>query len=137
MSNTREVVEGYYADISAGRFAEAAARFADDATLWICGEGNWPLGGMHDRQSNIRIFEILRDRFPDGLRATVKALTIEGERAAVEVETYGVRRDGRVYNNHYHYVIIVRGGKIQSRKEYLDTIHANDLLFGTLEEART
>lgn len=134
MSSTREVVEGYYADISAGRFAEAAARFADDATLWVCGEGNWPLGGLHDRAGNVRIFKIVKDRFPGGLKAEVKALTIDGERAAVEVETYGVRRDGRIYNNRYHYVIIVRDGKIRSRKEYLDTLHANDLLCGPIED---
>jgi ketosteroid isomerase-like protein len=131
--SAREVVEGYYADISAGRYAAAAARFAPDATLWICGEGKWPLGGLHDQDGNKRIYAIVRERFPLGLKVTVHALTVEGERVAVEVESEGIRKDGRRYNNHYHYLIIVRDGLILSRREYLDTIHANDLLCGPMD----
>ena len=132
MDSPRELVEGYYADVAAGRFREAEARVADDATLWVCGEGSWPLGGTHDRQSVKRIYALVRERFPDGLRLELTGITVEGERVAVEAEGYGCRRDGRVYSNRYHYLIIVRDGKIQSRREYIDTIHANDLLCGPL-----
>ena len=130
----REIVEAYYEDISAGRYTEAAARFAPDATLWICGEGTWPLGGTHDQEGNKRIYAIVRDRFPAGLRVEVKAMTVEGERVAVQVESHGTRRDGRLYHNFYHYLVIVRDGLIRSRQEYLDTIHANDLLCGKMDD---
>lgn len=131
--DAREVVESYFADVMAGRFAEAAARMAPDATLWLPGEGRWPLGGKHDVQSLKEIHKIIRDRFPNGLQLTVKGVIGEGERVAAEVESYGVRRDGRIYNNQYHYLIIVRDGLIQHRCEYLDTMHANDLLCGPIE----
>ena len=47
---------------------------------------------------------------------------------AVEAETLGTRADGKIYNNRYHYLVIVRDGMICERREYLDTIHANELL---------
>ena len=127
-----ELVRAYYADISAGRFAEAAARLAPAATTWILGEGHWPLGGYHDLSSLRKIHALVQERFPDGLKVVIKALTVQGERVAVEAETLGTRVDGKIYNNQYHYLVIVRNGLIRERREYLDTIHANEMLCGPL-----
>jgi len=123
-----EVVRAYYADISQGRFAEAAERLSPDSTLWILGEGHWPLGGRHDLSSLKKIHATVAERFPDGLKVTVKSMTVEGERVAVEAESLGTRIDGKIYHNSYHYLIIVRDGLIRERREYLDTIHAREML---------
>ena len=131
-NSPEELVRAYYADISAGRFAEAAARLAPDATTWILGEGHWPLGGYHDLSSLKKIHALVQERFPDGLKVMIKALTVQGERVAVEAETLGTRVDGKIYNNHYHYLVVVRNGSICERREYLDTIHANEMLCGPL-----
>jgi ketosteroid isomerase-like protein len=131
-NSPEELVRAYYADISAGRFAEAAARLAPDATTWILGEGHWPLGGYHNLSSLRKIHALVQERFPDGLKVMIKALTVQGERVAVEAETLGTRVDGKVYNNHYHYLVVVRNGSICERREYLDTIHASEMLCGSL-----
>ena len=123
-----EVVRAYYAEISEGRFAEAAARLSPDSILWILGEGHWPLGGRHDLSSLKKIHATVAERFPDGLKVTVKSMTVEGERVAVEAESLGTRIDGKIYHNSYHYLIIVRDGLIRERREYLDTIHAREML---------
>ena len=57
------------------------------------------------------------------IRLTPEAFTAEGERVAVETESYAELKNGRTYNNHYHFVFEVRDGMIQSIKEYLDTEH--------------
>ena len=57
-----------------------------------------------------------------------KGLTAEGDRVAVEAESYAKMKNGKTYQNTYHFLFIVRDGKIQSVKEYLDTIHANAVL---------
>jgi ketosteroid isomerase-like protein len=123
-----EVVRAYYADISQGRFAEAAERLSPDSTLWILGEGHWPLGGRHDLSSLKKIHATVTQRFPDGLKLTIKDMTVDGERVAVEAESLGTRIDGKIYHNSYHYLIIVRDGLICERREYLDTIHAREML---------
>jgi uncharacterized protein len=75
-NSPEELVRAYYADISAGRFAEAAGRLAPDATTWILGEGHWPLGGYHDLCSLRKIHALVQERFPDGLKVMIKALTM-------------------------------------------------------------
>ena len=128
MASPEEVVRAYYAEVSEGRFEDAAARLSPDSTLWILGEGHWPLGGRHDLSSLKKIHATVAERFPGGLKVTVKGLTVEGERVAVEAQSLGTRIDGKIYHNSYHYLIIVRDGLIRERREYLDTIHASEML---------
>jgi hypothetical protein len=42
---------------------------------------------------------------------------------AIELESYGELRNGRVYNNEYHTLLTIRDGKIREVREYLDTQH--------------
>ena len=37
-------------------------------------------------------------------------------------------KNGKTYQNKYHFLMIVRDGKIHQVKEYLDTMHANEVL---------
>ena len=62
----------------------------------------------HDLASLRQIHAMVEERFPDGLQVIIRDLTVEGERVAVEAETLGTRADGKVYNNRYHYLVIVR-----------------------------
>ena|GEM_PF-3098474 len=64
---------------------------------------------------------------PKGLRITPKGLTAEGDRVAVEAESYGETASGKIYNNLYHFLFEVRDGKIQAVREYLDTLHTKDV----------
>ena len=65
---------------------------------------------------------------PGGIRLTPKAFTTEGDRVAVETESYAKHVNGKTYQNQYHFLFEVRGGKIRAVREYLDTMHANDVL---------
>ena len=60
---------------------------------------------------------------------TVKGTIAEGERVAMEAESYGELTNGRVYNQHYHFVFEFRDGKISAVREYLDTQHAHAVWF--------
>jgi len=44
------------------------------------------------------------------------------------VESYAEISNGKLYNNRYHFLIEIRDGKIQAVREYLDTMHANEVL---------
>ena len=67
---------------------------------------------------------------PNGLKITVKGVTAEGNRVAVEAESYGEHANGKIYNNFYHFLIECENGKVAAVREYLDTMHANDVLAG-------
>lgn len=128
----RQTVEAYFKAITESRFADAAAFLAPEVSLWIVGDGSWPLGGLHDRDGVLAIHRIVRERFPGGLKVILHGIIGEGAEIAVECESIGTRSDGRVYNNRYVQIFVVTDGKITARREYLDTIHARDLLCGAV-----
>jgi uncharacterized protein len=51
-------------------------------------------------------------------------VTAQDDHVAVEVEVRGIAPSGELYNNTFHYLFIVREGKIARVKEYVDTYHA-------------
>ena len=54
----------------------------------------------------------------------VKGVTAEGERVAVEAESFFELNDGRRYNNTYHFLFEFRDGRICCAKEYNDSGYA-------------
>lgn len=57
-------------------------------------------------------------------RMEVKGVTAEGDRVAVEAESFFELNDGRCYNNTYHFLFEFRDGRICCAKEYNDSGYA-------------
>lgn len=127
----KKLVLGFFENFSAGRTAEALGQLSDTATWTVMGrpEG-FALAGTKTKAEFTQLLQGIGAAMPKGLRLTPKALTAEGDRVAVEAESYGEHANGKVYNNLYHFLLEVREGKIQAVREYLDTIHAKDVLLG-------
>src|ERR1700722_17589410 len=103
-----KIVEAYFQAVNEGRFADAAGYFAPDLRLWLVGEGSWKLGGLHDRDFMLGIQKLMLDRFPKGVQVALRHVMAEGEEVMAEVETTGLRRDGRKYHNRYAQIFVVR-----------------------------
>ncbi|MET0985582.1 MAG: nuclear transport factor 2 family protein [Steroidobacteraceae bacterium] len=78
--------------------------------------------------SGTRNYEIvmqLAKAFPlitqSGIEFRILNLTAEDDRVACEMEGYSTLRNGKPYNNCYHFPVFFRDGKICRLKEYLDT----------------
>lgn len=130
VEENKQVVRRYYEAVSSGRRDEASALLADNATWWIAGKPeHFPLAGLRSVQEHR---ELLRERLapalPDGVEVAITGMTAEGDRVAVEMENRARTADGRIYNNQFHMLFVVRDGKIHAVREYLDTQHAADLL---------
>ncbi len=109
---------------SANDIAGALETMADDATWWIAGKpADLSAAGVHSKEQMARLFHNMVGRLQNGLRMTVKSSIAEGDRVALEVESYGELKNGRVYNQEYHTLMMIRGGKISEVREYLDTQH--------------
>ena len=125
----KQVVLRFFEHFSAGKFDAALALLADTATWWVA--GNPDTFGLAGTKTKAQFAELVRGieaAMPKGLRVTPKGLTAEGDRVAVEAESYGETASGKIYNNRYHFLFEVRGGKIQAVREYLDTMHAKAVL---------
>jgi uncharacterized protein len=110
------------------RMAEAVGLLADDATYWI--PGDWPNAGTFTKAQVAEMVKAGTDVFDGQLDISIQGITAEGERVAVEMESNGRFRDGRPYNNSYHWLFVVRGGQIRTIKEYTDTAYANRAYYG-------
>jgi ketosteroid isomerase-like protein len=103
--------------------------YADDFTLWS--PGTLPFSGTHTKAEALRAMDMILSLFPEGLRFTITDMTAEGDRVAVEAESVGRHVSGKPYHNQYHFLLIIRDGQIRALKEYMDTQHANEVLFGS------
>jgi ketosteroid isomerase-like protein len=104
-------------------FATARNYLADEFIWWSPGFGDIAL----QLEKTMRH---VKGRLKGPLRFTVSGLTAEGDRVAVEAESYGEVLNGKVYNNRYHFLLIFAGGKVSVVREYNDTKHSAEVWSG-------
>lgn len=122
----RQLIDRFTANDIAG----ALNLMTDDATWWIAGKpDHLPAAGVYSKEQIARLLYNMVGQLPNGLKMTVKSLVAEGGKVAMEAESYGELRNGRVYNQQYHFLITVRDGKIEAVREYLDTQHVHATWF--------
>jgi ketosteroid isomerase-like protein len=100
--------------------------YADDFELWTA--GSLPFSGSHTREEAAALMDGILGAFPDGLDFELRAITAEGERVALEAESVGRHASGLEYRNQYHFLLVIRDGKVHQLKEYLDTERAREVL---------
>lgn len=126
----KKVAEEFFAALNRADSAAIAGLYAEDGVVWTA--GTLPFSGTHTRAEIVGGMDAILAPFPDGLKFTIKNLTAEGDRVAIEAESYGRHASGKIYNNQYHFLMILRDGRIVQFKEYLDTMHAKDVLVDSL-----
>jgi ketosteroid isomerase-like protein len=119
----KQTVTEFMEVFSGGDVDAILDRMTDDATWWVA--GNIPgISGTKDKAGFKDMVSGIAESTTSGaIRLTPLAFTAEGERVAVETESYTELKNGRIYNNIYHFLFTVRDGKIAGVKEYLDTEH--------------
>lgn len=108
---------------SSGDVEGIMSYLADDATWWVAGTMPGVSGTKSKDEFRQMLTGLAATTTTGAIRLTPLAFTAEGERVAVETESYSELKNGRVYNNLYHFVFVVRDGKIHAVKEFLDTEH--------------
>lgn len=105
--------------------------FLDDSATWWVGGTIEGISGTKDKQAFGKMLSELSGLATTGAIAlTPLEWTAQGDRVAVETESYCELQNGRLYNNRYHFVFELRDGKITAVKEYLDTEHTRAVFLG-------
>ena len=127
--NKKAAIE-LFARFTASDIAGVLATMTDDATWLIPGKPDAsPAAGLYTKEKISGLFHTMLGRLKSGLKMTVKSAIAEGDKVALEVESYGELTNGRIYDQRYHFLIEFRGGKICAVREYLDTQHAHAVWF--------
>ena len=103
---------------------ETGPRFdlvAPDARWWIQGHGYLSLD-----EFRALVERVAKTKAPSHM--TIRHVTAEDDRVAIECDGKGRQRDGRPYDNTYHFLFFVRDGLVTEVHEHFDTAYARDAL---------
>jgi uncharacterized protein len=128
VEENKRIAAAFFENLSSGNGAAVMNALADTATWWIA--GNFAQSGTKTKQQFAELVGSLAPRIDGPLTIKTTGVTAEGDRVAVEAESHAKMKNGKVYQNKYHFLLVIREGKIQAVKEYLDTTHAEQVLFG-------
>lgn len=120
----KKIVLDYFAKRAAGD-PHAFDHFADSASWMVMAKG--PMGGSKTKSELLKIIAQTTARFEAPVKFTVTGVTAEGDRVAVEAQGYAKLKNGKNYENLYHFLFIFKDGKIQTGKEYCDFHYASEV----------
>lgn len=100
--------------------------YHEDGTCWT--SGNTMISGTFSLEQIRPLAGGLFELFPEGLKYTIHGSTVQGNRVALEAESNGRHKNGKWYNQHYHFLFIIKDGKILRYKEYFDTERVTDVM---------
>jgi len=110
--------------VGARDVATMSELMTSDATWWTVGRG--PREAATPRADFLASFPtLMADLFAGPVSFTIKGVTAEGARVAVEADSQAVLTNGRTYANLYHFLFLFRDGKIAAVREYNDTAYMN------------
>ena len=126
IARNKQVVADFFEDFSRGEIDSAFDLVRDDVSWWV--PGDLPFSGTKTKAEYMQVVGNIQRGFPGGLRLEPTSMIAEGDRVAVEVESHGEHANGRIYANHYHFLITLEDGRIAEVKEYMDTLHLFQLI---------
>lgn len=125
LEDNKSLVKQFWVAFSESRFDDALALLSDDATWWVA--GNTDLSGTYSKSEFGQLVAGVGESAEAGIEVKPTLLTAEDDRVSMEATSYGMMKNGKLYQNIYHFMHIVRDGKILAVREYLDTEHVTEV----------
>jgi ketosteroid isomerase-like protein len=114
---------------SSGAVEQILDALADDVTWWVSGRLAG-MSGTYDKAGFGKLIGGVADVYAAPLKISPISMVAEGDKVAVEADSYAELKDGRVYNPRCHFLFqVAPDGRIRTVHEYLDTQHAKEIFF--------
>jgi ketosteroid isomerase-like protein len=130
MTENQKIVQQWFDHIAAGDAEAAFALFSPDVVYDL--KGTTPVSGVYRGLDQIvnDFFTPWRKQIDGSLVVTIEELIGEGERVVALGRGAAKTIFGLPYDNDYAFVFTVRGGRITSVEEYLDTALVETAAYG-------
>lgn len=129
--DTKASVARFLEIFSDGDVEKTLAALSDDVTWWVSG-GLEGMSGSYDKLGFGKLIGGVADVYVEPLKITPISMVAEGDKVAVEADSYAELKDGRVYAPRCHFLFeVAPDGRIATVHEYLDTKLAYDIFFAS------
>jgi ketosteroid isomerase-like protein len=129
LSANKQVCINFLNHLANREFAESLELVSDDIVWWV--QGTWEIPTTYHGKAGVKfLLDALDNALASDLTVEFGALTAEDDRVAVEMKSTAAHKSGNTYAMTYHYLFRVRDGLIVAGKEYLDTKHLAESVFG-------
>jgi len=132
-TDSRTILDRYVAAVEDGDEGTIRGLFAADAT-WTLAAGDLPISGTWRGRDAILdefLAVALSHYAPGSVRLEITGMIAEGDQVVLQWTSRARTRDGRPYENDCIGVFTIREGRIQSVREYMDTLYAHDTAFAS------
>ena len=126
LANAEAIVRQFMNVFSAGDVDGVIDMMDPEGTWWVA--GTMPISGTYSREEFGQLLRKVSETCVGPIALIPHEFTVQGDRVAVETESKAQTQDGKIYNNLYHFLFVLRDGKVLRVKEYLDTMHTNEIL---------
>jgi uncharacterized protein (TIGR02246 family) len=130
-TDSKSVLRRYVAAVQAGDAEMIREMFAEDAT-WTIQAGELPISGTWTGRDTIIdgfLATAMAHYEPGSISLEITGMIAERDRVVLQWTSRARTREGRSYENGCIAVFTLRAGKIQSVREYMDTLYASEVAF--------
>lgn len=122
IEENKEIVKDLFSKFTLTNIDKALDLLADDVVWTLMGETRrFRYAGDKDKAGFTEMIKGFLGAFSE-FRWVPNVMTAEGDRVAVEAETFGQTADGKKYHNFYHINFVLRDGKILNVREFMDPL---------------
>ena len=121
----------FFEHLYAGNLEGALDLMASDGVYKVFGDPTqFPLAGSYDKEHIVDLLGIIGPTVPTGANPTITSTLADGDVVAVIGQVEAAAATGLDYANNFVFLVTLRDGAITKVDEYIDTLHANQVLFG-------
>ena len=124
LATNKQIVMDFWKAFSNSDVETAMSLMHNEGTWWI--QGDTDISGVYTKAQYTDLVNGVGENTENGIRVTFKEITAEDNRVAVEAESYGVLKNGKIYQNTLHLQHVIVDGKLMAVREYLDTRHVQE-----------
>jgi ketosteroid isomerase-like protein len=125
----KQFIREYFEAVCGGNNEKVVGSFADDVTWWV--PPSSPMAGTYRGKDEVlgMFGKGVSLYAPAPMTIEILGMVADDTKVAAEVKISATTAKGAPYENHYHFLFELGGGKIKAVKEYVDTLYAQRTLF--------
>jgi ketosteroid isomerase-like protein len=118
VADNKQVVEDYVAAVNRSDPKAIGSYLTDDFIFHSMLRRPKALNFTWPKEHFVHAPAAMSAHMKSPIQMTVIAMVGEGDKVAVEAQSYGEMLNGKIYDNAYHFLFAFKGNKICSVKEY-------------------